>query len=172
MGFPICVPARAPATSTGSMQQRGHKAISNGSGLRIERVPQVWHVEGKPAEAADMFSEIGADAGDQVGGDGMSVVCHGVEDLRQVCNVGQHYRIGDEAGVFYLLLLLDRITARDHRAAEANPVEKFVVGTSFGTSSPSSREPIPYRIRNKPHTFACSHLRRRQARLRCPAFSH
>ncbi len=43
---------------------------------------------------------LGADRGDQVSGDGMPVGCHGAEDLRQVCDVGQHHRIGDEAGVF------------------------------------------------------------------------
>ena len=84
------------------------------------------------SEAPDMLSNIGADASGQVGGDGLPVVCHGAEDLRQVCNVGQHYRICDKAGVFELLLLLDWITAFHHRTAEANPVEKFVVGFDLG----------------------------------------
>jgi hypothetical protein len=35
-----------------------------------------------------------------------------------------------KTGVFELLLLLDGITALDHRAAEGDPVEEIVVGVA------------------------------------------
>jgi hypothetical protein len=49
-----------------------------------------------------------------------------------ICDVGQHDRIGNEAGVFELLLLFDRIATLDQRAPERNPIEEVVVGLYFG----------------------------------------
>ena len=57
---------------------------------------------------------------------------HGGQDHGQVGDVGQHDRVGDQAGVFQLLLLLDGIAAFDHRAAEGDPVEEVVVGLDLG----------------------------------------
>ena len=63
---------------------------------------------------------------------------------RQACST----RISDETGIFELLLLLDGITAFDHRAAERDPVEEIGLrhvaefcfsGDCFGIDSTNER---------------------------------
>jgi hypothetical protein len=54
------------------------------------------------------------------------------QDTGQVRDIGQHDRVGDEASVFELLLLLDGIAALDHRAAERHPVQEIVEGFDLG----------------------------------------
>jgi hypothetical protein len=49
----------------------------------------------------------------------MPVLGHVGQRLGEVGNVGQHDRVGDEAGVFELLLLLDGIATLDDVAEEA-----------------------------------------------------
>ena len=54
------------------------------------------------------------------------------DDGAQVGDVGQHDRIGDEAGVFELLFLLDGIAALDHRPAKRHPIEEVVIRIDLG----------------------------------------
>ena len=84
------------------------------------------------AEAEDVPADVGAGTGDQAWRNGVPVGGHVRQNCCHISDVGQHDRVGDEAGVFELLLLLDRIATLDHRTAERNPIEEVVVGLYFG----------------------------------------
>jgi hypothetical protein len=56
----------------------------------------------------------------------MSVCGHACHYLGQVCDIGKHNRVGDEACLFELFFLFDRITTFDDRTAERNPIEKVI----------------------------------------------
>lgn len=62
----------------------------------------------------------------------MSVCGHARHYLGQVCNIGKHNRVGEEARIFELFFLFDRIAAFDERATESNPIEKGIVGLDLG----------------------------------------
>jgi len=79
-----------------------------------------------------VLAHVGAGGGDQGGRDGVAVPGHAGKDRGQVGDIGQHDRVGDEAGVLELFLLLDGIAALDHRPAKRNPVEKVIVGLDLG----------------------------------------
>jgi hypothetical protein len=79
-----------------------------------------------------MLARVRAEAGDQVTGDAVSVLGHGCQNSGHISNVGQHARVGDEASIFELLLLLDRITALHHWPAEGDPIEEVVEGFDLG----------------------------------------
>ncbi len=101
-------------------------------GPGIERVRHVIHIEIVFTESSNVLAHVGAGRGGECGRDRVSVGGHGGEHLGQVGDIGEHDPIGDQAGVFELLLLLDRVAALDDRAAEGDPVEKIVVGLDLG----------------------------------------
>jgi len=86
-----------------------------------------------------MPPDVGVGAGDQSGGDGVSVRGHVRQDRGHVGDVGQHDRVGDEAGVFELFLLLDGVATPDHRAAERDR------GHLYGNQQAASQAPRAHR---------------------------
>jgi len=84
------------------------------------------------AKAQKMPADIGVGTGDQGERDGVPVHGHVRQDRGHIGDVAQHDGVGDEAGAFELLLLLDGIAALDHRTPERDPIEKVVVGLDFG----------------------------------------
>lgn len=109
-------------------------------GFGIERFRQIIHVEIVFPETSNVLAHVGAGRGGKFGRDGMSVGSHGGKHLGQVGDVGEHDPVGDQAGVFELLLLLDRIAAFDDRASEGDPIEKIVEGfdlCGFGADGPA-----------------------------------
>ena len=83
-------------------------------------------------EAADVLACVGAQVGNQARSDWVLVLGHGRQHAGHVGDVGQHDRVGDQAGIFELLLLLDRVAALHHRAAEGDPIEEVVEGLDLG----------------------------------------
>lgn len=80
-----------------------------------------------------MLARVGTEAADQGGRDGVSVTIHCGEGSGHVGDIGQHHRVGDEARVFELFLLLDEIAALDDGSAERDPVEEVIEGLDLGS---------------------------------------
>jgi hypothetical protein len=91
---------------------------------------------------------------DQGWGDGVSVVVHRDERGGQIGYVGQHHRVGDEARVFELLLLLNRIAALDDGATERNPIEEVVEGFDLGGLG--ANRPTDFRVGDEPQQEQCA----------------
>jgi len=74
-----------------------------------ERARRLLHVEDVLAKTADVLAHIRAEAGNQPGSDAVAIPRHGRQNFGHIGDIGQHDRVGDEASIFELLLLLDRM---------------------------------------------------------------
>nr|WP_287833520.1 hypothetical protein [Acidiphilium sp.] len=96
---------------------------------------QLRHVESEAAEAPDMVTDVGADAGGEGGRHRLTLLRHDRKNLAQIDDVGEHYRTCDQADVFHLLFLFNGIAAPDHWPAEADPVKKLLWTSIFVVSA-------------------------------------
>jgi hypothetical protein len=83
--------------------------------LRRQWAWQVTHIENVLPEPTDVLAHVGAEAGDQAGGDGMPALGHVRQNCGQVRDIGQHDRIGD--GWVLDLALRDAVRTAFYRLA-------------------------------------------------------